>query len=346
MIQTFNMFEEFLDEVALLGNKTIYDSFLKTYPKLESKNKIVIAISGGSDSDVMFDLVIRTAIMRRIPLSKFHFIFFDTGIEYEATKKHLEKLEQLWRIKIERIKAIKPVPLGCKQFGVPFWSKRVSDMIERLQKHNFKWEDKPFEELIKEYPKCRSSLRWWCNQWGEGSQFNIEYVKCLKEFIIANPPQFKISGKCCAGAKKNNAKKYLQDIDADLNMYGVRKAEGGARATAYKSCFDEAKDGQTWDVYRPIFWFTNKDKEQYEKKFNIKHSDCYTKYGLKRTGCAGCPFGKDFEKELDIIQQYEPKLHKAVNNIFGDSYEYTRKFIKFREKDNKRIQTLFDLMGE
>lgn len=52
----------------------------------------------------------------------------------------------------------------------------------------------------------------------------------------------------------------------------------------------------------------------------------------KRTGCAGCPFGKDFENELKIIEEYEPKLYKAVNNIFGESYEYTRKFLEFRKE--------------
>ena len=61
----------------------------------------------------------------------------------------------------------------------------------------------------------------------------------------------------------------------------------------------------------------------------ITHSKCYTEYGLKRTGCAGCPFGRDFEQELDVIANYEPKLYKAVNNIFGDSYEYTRKYREF-----------------
>ena len=28
----------------------------------------------------------------------------------------------------------------------------------------------------------------------------------------------------------------------DLNMYGVRKAEGGARRTAYKTCFSSNED--------------------------------------------------------------------------------------------------------
>lgn len=37
----------------------------------------------------------------------------------------------------------------------------------------------------------------------------------------------------------------------DLNMYGVRKAEGGARRTAYKTCFSNNDSG--CDDYRPIF---------------------------------------------------------------------------------------------
>ena len=33
-----------------------------------------------------------------------------------------------------------------------------------------------------------------------------------------------------------------------------------------------------------------------------------------------------FEEELIAVEKYEPKLFVAVNNIFGDSYEYTRKY--------------------
>lgn len=205
-------------------------------------------------------------------------------------------------------------------------------MIERLQKHNFKWEDKPFDELIKEYPKCRGGLRWWCNDFGEGSRFNISYIKLLKEFMVLHPPTFKISPKCCQYAKKNISKKYLIEQDADLHLLGVRKSEGGIRSTAYKSCFDLAKGSETWDKYRPIFWFTDADKKQYEEMFGVVHSKCYSTYGLPRTGCAGCPFGKDFEYELKVIEEHEPKLYKAVNKIFGDSYEYTRVFYKFREE--------------
>lgn len=141
----------------------------------------------------------------------------------------------------------------------------------------------------------------------------------------------------------------LKEYGADLNLVGIRKAEGGIRATAYKSCFDFAKDGETWDNYRPIFWFTDKDKIEYEELFSVTHSACYSEYGLTRTGCAGCPFGKEFENELEIIEKHEPKLYKAVNNIFGESYEYTRRFLEFRKTLFKvadvtyKQQTIFDL---
>lgn len=75
----------------------------------------------------------------------------------------------------------------------------------------------------------------------------------------------------------------------------------------------------------------------YEKHYDISHSKCYTKYGLERTGCAGCPFGRDFEYELEVIEKYEPKLFVAVNNIFGDSFEYIRKYREFcKEMDEKK----------
>lgn len=80
----------------------------------------------------------------------------------------------------------------------------------------------------------------------------------------------------------------------------------------------------------------NVTKQAIKDAYDIEHSKCYTEYGLKRTGCAGCPFGRDFEYELEVIQKYEPKLYKAVNNIFGDSYEYTRKYREFVKKMNKK----------
>lgn len=114
----------------------------------------------------------------------------------------------------------------------------------------------------------------------------------------------------------------------------VNMEEGGTRAAAYKSCFDEKLD--SCDEYRPIFWYRNETKEKCFTHYGICNSKCYSKYGLKRTGCAGCPFGRDFEFELQVIKKYEPKLYVVVNNIFGESYEYTRKYREFSKDMGRR----------
>ena len=59
----------------------------------------------------------------------------------------------------------------------------------------------------------------------------------------------------------------------------------------------------------------------------------YTEYGLKRTGCCGCPYGKDNSFELKVLEEHEPKLYKAVSNIFKDSYEYTKLYQEFKNKE-------------
>lgn len=87
------------------------------------------------------------------------------------------------------------------------------------------------------------------SQNGKESSFNIAYNQFLKEFMVQNPPNFKISNKCCHYAKKNTASIFKKRGKFDLNIYGVRKAEGGARRTAYKTCFSSDVDG--CDDYRP-----------------------------------------------------------------------------------------------
>lgn len=331
----------------LLGNcpknETIGDNLVKAWSKINNDlyHTIACSISGGSDSDIMLDICWRCDKDNKIK-----FLWFDTGLEYEATKEHLKVLEDKYNIEIVRLKAKKPIPVSCKEYGQPFLSKRVSNYIHRLQLHNFEWEDKPLDVLLNKYCTwsekkqswvgCKCALEWWCNVYGDNSRFNIARNKWLKEFLLENPPKFKISDSCCQYAKKNVAKNYLKNSAVDLNITGVRKAEGGNRASAYKNCFDTNENG--FDNYRPLFWYTNNDKRCYEETYGIKHSKCYTEYGLKRTGCAGCPFGRDFEYELEMIKKYEPKLYKAVNNIFGDSYEYTRQYRDFCEKKNEELQ--------
>lgn len=114
----------------------------------------------------------------------------------------------------------------------------------------------------------------------------------------------------------------------DLKIMGIRRAEGGARSTAYKTCFEP---GWESDLYMPVFWYKEQDKQDYCTHFGIRHSDCYEVYGFKRTGCACCPFGgiTEVNRELLALKKYEPKLYKAVKNVFAESYSFMRSYKDF-----------------
>lgn len=314
-------------------NLTIQDALGKCLQQVRTHERILCSVSGGWDSDIMADMIIRCG-----GKEKTTFVYFNTGLEYKATKRQIKALEERHGINIEVLPPIKPIPICVKEYGIPFWSKTVSEYIYRLQRHNFQWEDEPFDVLLKKYPRCKAALRFWCNNWpssktGQNSKFNISYIPHLKEFMIANPPTFRISAKCCTYAKKEVAHKYEQENDFDLNCTGVRKAEKGARSNSFKTCYTQAQAGA--DAYRPLFWFSDADKVEYDQHYGITHSDCYEVWGMSRTGCAGCPFGKEFEQELELTQKYEPNFYRAANKIFGQSYEYTRQYLRFREEMKK-----------
>ena len=311
-------------------NAEIYDAYAKLYNKVTRFTKPICAVSGGSDSDIMLHMCASVD-----DKGKIRYVFFDTGLEFQATKDHISELEKRYGITIERHRAKQPVPYCTKRYGIPFLSKRVSDYMERLQAHGFQWEDEDFDTLYGRYPKCKAALRWWCNNFGDGSHFNIDQNKWLKEFIVQNPPTFKVSNKCCTYAKKATAHQCITESDADLNLVGVRKSEGGARATAYKSCFSP-EDGNHIAEFRPIFWFKNETKDAFKRTYGIRNSDCYEVWGLKRTGCSGCPFAKDIEAEISAVRMHEPKLYKALMNVFGESYAYTKAYREFQKQMNER----------
>ena len=305
--------EELNNLLSIIKNPTTGKAILTTYHKLNNCHykKVLCSVSGGSDSDIVLDLLTKCDNNKIV-----QYFYFDTGLEYQATKDHIKYLQEKYNIVITTLKPKTPIPLAVKKYGQPFLSKMVSENIQRLQKHGFKWENKPYEELVKDYPNCKSALQWWCNSRKNNVLLGITRNKGLKEFMINNNPKFNISNKCCKYAKKDILKDLLKQ-GYDLNISGIRRSEGGARSTAYKSCFDNQDN---YDNYRPIFWFTDKDKLEYRKLFNVSYSKCYSVYGLKRTGCVGCPFSKNYKEELEIVKKYEPKLYKAVTNLFKDSY--------------------------
>jgi 3'-phosphoadenosine 5'-phosphosulfate sulfotransferase (PAPS reductase)/FAD synthetase len=277
----------------------IIDAMLKAHSVLGRHRRAAISVSGGADSDIMLDLL----ELVKPETCALAYVFFDTGLEYAATKRHLDELEAKYGISIHRRRAKKTVAAACREYGVPFVSKDVSEYLSRLQAHGFDWNDAPEDATPEKYGRCKSALDWYYHRRPNSrtgkSVHTIVRYKLLREFIQSEPPDFAISDRCCDYAKKDVAKAFNREYCPDLSINGMRRAEGGRRAGTVKTCFT-LETANSPDNCRPIWYWTDEDKAAYKAWRGIRYSDCYEIYGLKRTGCVGCPCNSRAEKLYSI----------------------------------------------
>lgn len=307
--------------------------------------KAICSYSGGSDSDVLIDLIEST---RKIfpKLAPVKYVFFNTGLEMKATKDHVKATAEKYGVEIETVRPEISIVNAAREYGLPFVSKIMSSGLEEWQKKGVpltvheeynEAEDKAAkrQELKERYPKCESLLNFLCccNSKGEprpNIQLVINSSKYMLDFIRECPPDFKISARCCDYCKKRPAHKVQKDYE--MVITGERRDEGGMRSVPRKDntalCFTETADGKY--RFRPLYYVNDKDKAWYKETYNIRYSDAYEVYGLTRTGCCGCPISYKAIDDLEMIRPYEPNLVKAAWNVFGKSYLYRQQYNEYK----------------
>lgn len=314
--------------------------------RLRQHPNAICSYSGGADSDILIDLIERTRMM--IPsLPTVDYVFFNTGLEMQATKDHVRETAQKYGVNIIEARPEVNIVNATRKYGVPFVSKIMSGGLEQWQKKGVplsiakeyeEAEDKHAKrlELKERYPKCESLINFLCccNKDGEprpNIQLVINSSKYMRDFIEECPPDFKISARCCDYCKKQVAhrvQKYYEMI-----ITGERRDEGGMRSVPRKDntslCFTESSNGQY--RLRPLYYVSDKDKAWYKEYYSVRYSDAYEVYGLTRTGCCGCPISYKAVEDLEKIAPYEPNVVKAAWNIFGKSYEYRKKYNEYKK---------------
>lgn len=306
----------------------------------------ICSYSGGSDSDIMLDLIETVRKMFKLPPVRY--CFFNTGFEMEAIKRHVREAEKLYGVTITEHRPKKNIVQSTREHGIPFISKIVSAGLEGVQKKNIPLsiaeeyanaEDKAAKraELKARYPKCETTINFLCgcNSKGEPRpdiQLVIGSSKYLLDFIIENPIRFNISNKCCEDCKKQVAHSVQKPFD--MVITGERRDEGGMRSVPRKDntsmCFSETADGKY--RLRPLFYVSDADKQWYKDYHKIRYSDAYEVYGLTRTGCCGCSISARAIEDLEKIRPYEPNLVKAAWKVFGDSYRYRQQYNEYKAR--------------
>ena len=339
--------------------------------RLRQHPKAICSYSGGADSDILLDLIEQAR--KIVPsLPKVKYVFFNTGLEMKAIKDHVAEQAEKYGVEIETVRPKVNIVAATRTYGVPFISKIMSYGLDEWQKKNVplsvadeynEAEDKKakFAELVERYPGCKSVLTFLCCCSKDGDprpniQLVINSSKYMMDFIKECPPDFKISAKCCDYCKKQVAHQVQKDYE--MIITGERRDEGGMRSVPRSGdlnktmCFTETANGQY--RLRPLYYVSDKDKAWYKEAFGIKYSDAYEVYGLKRTGCCGCPISYRAVDDLKMIGKYEPNLERAAWNVFGASYRYRQKYNEYKrlrayqeklDKDNVKNQlSIFDVL--
>lgn len=222
--------------------------------------------SGGSDSDILLDLIENARKLFGLPPIKY--VFFNTGLEMEATKEHVKAQTEKYGIEIETVRPKKSIVTACREKGIPIFSKIASQRFEAWQRSNFpitavdEYEeaaDKPkkFRELKERYDISGDVMSFLLSanfKTGEPavkqSQTFINSIPYLVDFLHDNPLDFKVSAKCCGTCKKQPAHEVNKHFE--MAITGEREAEGGARAAYVKPL--DIESGET-----RCFFYTKKN---------------------------------------------------------------------------------------
>ena len=207
--------------------------------RLSQHKKAICSYSGGSDSDILIDLIERTRnFFPFLPPVKY--VFFNTGLEMQATKDHVRETAKKYNVEIEEVRPKISIVQAVRKYGMPFMSKAMSEGLSLYQTKNIplsiadeyeQAEDKIAKraELEKRFPQCKQTINFICSCNSKGlpqkSQLTLNSQKYLLDFIKSDPPDFKISKKCCNYCKKQPAHQAQKGYE--MIITGERFAEGG-----------------------------------------------------------------------------------------------------------------------
>lgn len=93
--------------------------------RLRQHPKAICSYSGGSDSDIMIDLI-ETARKIVPSLPPVRYVFFNTGLEMKATKDHVKATAEKYGVEIEECRPEINIVQSVRTYGIPFVSKIMS----------------------------------------------------------------------------------------------------------------------------------------------------------------------------------------------------------------------------
>lgn len=174
-----------------------------------------------------------------------------------------------------------------EQFGIPCFSKQQDEYIYRYQ-HGSR-SDNTMKAVM-----------------GKNPIFNLNSK--ARELLLSGKLH-PVSNKCCMYNKEKPMIQWGKENNRKA-IIGVRQSESATRKSKYNTCLKKNGD------FSPLYDFSDDLVDLIYKTYKIEIPKCYD--FLSRTGCAGCPYGRNVELELSLL----PKLQREQSiKFFKESYD-------------------------
>ena len=191
-------------------------------------------------------------------------------------------------------------------------------MLERV---GYPFKSKEHSQKVSYYQRggnCKTVL----NYLGQGTKTDFLCPEILR-YNFTPAFNIKVSDACCRNLKKDVADKWAQDNARPIRITGMRQQEGGLRQSL-KGC--TIFDGEDLRKFHPLHPVTEDFINWYIGERNITLCRLYyPPFNFERTGCKGCPYSTDLQRQLDIMAYYLPAERKQCEYIWAPVYaEYRR----------------------
>lgn len=276
------------------------------------EQKFYISFSGGKDSTVLHHLVDMALPGNTIPR-----VFANTGIEYNFIVDFVNELQK----KDDRIIIIKPsksIRKTLEMYGYPFKSKEHSAVVETYQKNGkfMQWSKSYYDGHYDKggrYYGCPNRLKY---------QFSSEF-------------NLKISDKCCLEMKEKPCDLYKKKSHRKIAILGLLADEGGRRSSVKCQVF--TKKGMV--SFSPLAKVTKEWEQWFIDTYNIQICKLYyPPYNFDRTGCKGCPFNINLQRDLETMDRYFPSERRQCELIWKPVYdEYRRLGYRLKKNENMKL---------
>lgn len=270
------------------------------------ENNAYISFSGGKDSTVLHYLIDEALPGNNIPR-----VFINTGIEYKAILEFVKSMVEKDN-RLEILTVGKNITETLKTVGYPFKSKEHSLYLSVYQKSG---NTKTVNHYLNRNDTfcCSQKLRY---------QFTKDF-------------QIKVSNKCCFEFKKKPIADYEKKSGRTIALTGMMKAEGGIRNNI--TCIVNNKEGSI-KKFHPLAVANSEFEKWYIESRKIELCELYYEpFNFQRTGCKGCPYSLDLQKQLDVMEVLLPAEKKQCEFIWKPIYEeYRRLGYRLRNEDYRQ----------